>query len=334
MSLGRLANRARDLAFLPGIDRLLARRRRGRIACLLYHRVADPGNDPFSFLTRGGVPATSPAEFASDLEYLLALGARFLTFDGIREGERPGPNEPGIVIAFDDCFADNYTTVLEILEARGIKAVFFQTSGLVNAAELIWEHALYWLGRDEAHRQRLARTANAVLQRLGLPAVAQAGSVVIDLRERTPWTVTRAILAEALAEPGAAPPPDTSARLYPRADQLRRAQALGHEIGNHGHQHLRRANVDAEIFRADLMEAQARLTELLGAAPRSYSFPFSSHLPGDEAICGEAGLVLAATVERDRDIALPMPYLVPRYTWPGPARNRMRQRRWLITVTI
>lgn len=334
MSLGRLVNRAKDLGFVPGLDRVLARRQHGRTACLLYHRVADPGSDPFSFLTRGGVPATAPQELAADLDYLKGLGARFLTFEDIRKGARARPGEPGIVIAFDDCFADNYTTGLDILEARGIKAVFFQTSGLVDGAEQIWEHALYWLGRDESGRHKLAQIANDVLQRLGLAVAARSDSVIVDLRERTPWTVTRAILAEALAEPGAAPPPDMPARLYPTSAQVRNAHALRHEIGNHGHQHLRRANVDAETFRADLLEAQAKLTQVLGAAPLSYSFPFSSHVAGDEAICREAGLDLAATVERDRDIALPMPYLVPRYTWPGPARNRMRQRRWLITGTI
>jgi hypothetical protein len=27
-------------------------------------------------------------------------------------------------------------------------------------------------------------------------------------------------------------------------------------------------------------------------------------------------------------------YRVPRFTWPGPAKNRLRQRRWLLTGVI
>ena len=95
-----------------------------------------------------------------------------------------------------------------------------------------------------------------------------------------------------------------------------------------------RANISARLFEEDLARSRDALAEILGEAPRSYSFPFSSHLPGDEGICAKF-FNMAALVERGGRIGKDMdPYRIPRFTWPGPARNRLRQRRWLLSGTI
>ena len=143
------------------------RRRRGRITCLVYHRVVDANNDRYSFITRGGVPAIDPAELASDLAYLKRNGTRFLTFDDLRAGEFPSEREWGVIVTFDDCFHDNYAQGIEVLSTLGIKAVFFQTSGLVDGQELIWEHQLYWYSRSDQVAAHLLQVANAVLSSMG-----------------------------------------------------------------------------------------------------------------------------------------------------------------------
>jgi peptidoglycan/xylan/chitin deacetylase (PgdA/CDA1 family) len=333
--LARLANRALDLIYFPGCARLTLPPRRGRVACLLYHRVVTADNDPYSFLTRGGVPAIDPDELSSDLAYLQRNGARFMTFDDIRSGQFPSDNEWGIIVTFDDCFDDNYTLGIQVLSAFGVKAVFFQTSGLIDGQELIWEHQLYWYNRNDKVAARFLVFVNDVLSSVGIAPLANQHELVHKLREQIPFAVTAYILKEASAEAALnVPAPMSPGGLYPTADQIRSARRAGHEIAAHGHLHLKRANIPAALFLSDLVRSKAVLTGILGHAPASYSFPFSNFGPQDIDTC-RMHFDVVATVERKRLIERPTDrFLAPRFTWPGPARNRFRKRRWLLTGTI
>src|SRR4051794_36043941 len=129
----RIANQSRDALFLPPLDRIWRGDMRGKVTCLLYHRVSEPQGD---FLDRGGSPIITPAELAGDLELLRAFGATFLTFQDLRRGRFPKPDQIAVIISFDDCFASNYTTGAEVLERLGVRATFFQTSALVDSDDL------------------------------------------------------------------------------------------------------------------------------------------------------------------------------------------------------
>jgi peptidoglycan/xylan/chitin deacetylase (PgdA/CDA1 family) len=331
----RLVNRAGDSAYFPGCARLKLRRRRGRIACLLYHRVIASSSDPYSFMTRGGVPTIDPDELASDLAYLKRNGARFLTFDDLRAGQFPSEREWAVIVTFDDCFHDNYAQGIEVLSTLGIKAVFFQTSGLIDAQELIWEHRLYWYSRNDQVATRLLRLSNAVLASSGLAPIDHQDRVVDNLREQIPFAITADILRRASTDAALNDSmPQLPGRLYPTAEQVRGARRAGHEIGCHGHLHFKRANIPVALFCSDLNHSKAVLTNILGEVPASYSFPFSSFGASDTEIC-RALFDVAATVERNRLIERPADrVLAPRFTWPGPARNGFRKRRWLLTGTI
>ena len=254
----RMTNRALDLAYFPGCAWLTLHRRRGCVACLLYHRVVTLSNDPYSFMTRGGVPAIDPDELAFDLAYLKRNGARFLTFDDLRAGDFPSEREWGVIATFDDCFYDNYTQGLDVLSTFGIKAVFFQTSGLVDGQELIWEHRLYWYSRNDQLVARLLRHANEVLTEKRLPPIAHQNDVVPTLREQIPFAVTADILERASADAMLTDSmPHLPGRLYPASDQVRGARRAGHEIGCHGHLHFKRANISVALFRSDLERSKA-----------------------------------------------------------------------------
>jgi peptidoglycan/xylan/chitin deacetylase (PgdA/CDA1 family) len=324
-----------DLAYFPGCAWLTIPRRHGRVIGLLYHSVIAPSDDPYSFITRGGLPAIDPQELASDLAYLKRNGANFLTFDDLRAGRFPSEREWAVIVTFDDCFYDNYTQGIEVLSTLGIKAVFFQTSGLIDAQELIWEHRLYWYSRNDQIAARLLCLANAVLASTELAPIDHQNGVVHTLREEIPFAVTAEILRRASTDAALNDSmPQLPGRLYPTAEQVRNAHRAGHEIGCHGHLHFKRANIPVALFRSDLEHSKAVLTNILGKVPASYSFPFSSFGPDDTEICRSLFDVVAAVerkrvMERSEDRVL-----APLFTWPGPAKNSFRQRRWLLTGTI
>jgi peptidoglycan/xylan/chitin deacetylase (PgdA/CDA1 family) len=327
--LGRLANRAADLLFVPPLDRLWRRRQRGKVLCLLYHRVDEPGRIPW--LDRFGVPPIRPAELATELGVLQRRGVRFLTFADLRQGRFPAPGEVGVIVSFDDGLRCNYEEGLAVLEDLGIPGVLFQSSGMLAGGPLVWEHALYWYG---AHPTFAGPLEDLAHRRLGLPQDLAGEALITTLRDRTPVARVRELLA-ALAErfDTGAELAALAARIYPEPAHLRRARDAGHEVGSHGDQHVPRANVTPAEFEAELSRSLAVLGEVLGEAPSAFSYPFNSHLPGDEAICGRHVLQVATV-----DAALITPatpaLAMPRFTWPGPHPNLLRRRRWLCTGTL
>src|SRR5262249_39743122 len=157
-------------------------------------------------------------------------GARFLTFDDLRAGHFPSEREWGVIATFDDCFYDNYTQGLDVLSTLGIKAVFFQTSGLVDGQELIWEHRLYWYSRNDQIVARLLRQAKGVLRERGGAPFGHQNGVAPPRGDQLPFPGTADILERASADVMLNDSmPQLPGRLYPTAEQVRGARRAGHE---------------------------------------------------------------------------------------------------------
>lgn len=327
--LGRAANRAADLLFLPPLDRLWRRRLRGKVLCLLYHRVEEPGRVPF--LDRFGVPPIPPDELAAELGFLRRHGARFLTYADLRAGRFPSAEEFAVIVSFDDGLRCNYEEGMEVLQALGIPAVFFQSTGMLAGGELVWEHALYWYGAHPTYGPRLEELAR---RRLDLPADLRGAALIARLRDGTPMALVRDLLAELAERWGTAGELVAAADgLYPGEAHLRRARDAGHEVGSHGHHHVPRCSISPAEFEQELGRSGAVLGRVLGEAPRSFSYPFNSHLPGDDQICGRHFLQVATVDGALLTPATPA-LALPRFTWPGPHANPLRRRRWLWTGTL
>lgn len=327
--LERLANRAADLLFVPPLDGLWRRRLRGKVLCLLYHRVDEPGRIPF--LDRFGVPPIPAAELDGELGFLQRQGAHFLTFADLRQGHFPGPDDFGVIVSFDDGLRCNYREGLEVLEALGIPAVFFQSSGMLAGQELIWEHSLYWYGD---HPQLAMHLAELAQRELALPAGLQVAELIARLRDHTPIDRVRGLLAAMAERFGTEAELEAVAeRIYPTPADLRRASGAGHEVASHGRHHYPRGSISADDFEAELIDSAAILGQILGEAPRSFSYPFNSHQAGDEQICNRH-FSQVATVDGALITPATSPLALPRFTWPGPHRNRLRRRRWLWTGTM
>lgn len=330
---GRALNRSLDfLLFNPLLEPFWLERLRGQVTCLLYHRVDDPRSE--AFLTDGGSPVIAPEALESELRFLRRHGATFLTFEDLRAGHFPGPREIGFIVSFDDCFLQNYTRGLEVLAAVGARAVFFQSTAMVGARELLWEHGLLWHTRDEARARAFTSLARGRLGRYS-GALARSGRPLVrHLISEVPPGPVEDLLAEAQERLDCdVETAEVAKRIYPRAEHLRRARALGHEIGSHGHRHYNRLSIDDAVFEEELVRSREALTLLLGEAPASFAYPYGTFRPGDAVLCRRY-FCSVVTVEKGRIGPSADHGRLPRFSWPGPSRSPFRRRRWLLTGSI
>lgn len=259
----------------------------GKVLCLLYHRVDEPGREPF--LDRFGVPPIPPEELAAELGVLQRRGARFLTYADLRAGRFPTGSEFGVIVSFDDGLRCNYEEGMDVLQGLGIPAVFFQSTAMDAGGELVWEHALYWYGAHPTLAPRLEQLAR---QRLDLPADLEGAALIARLRDGTPVVRVRELLAELAEHWGTAGELAAAAeRLYPSGEHLRRAREAGHELGSHGHHHVPRCNISPEAFEEELSRSAAELEQVLGEAPGPSPTPST-------AICPATRKSAAATISR------------------------------------
>lgn len=75
------------------------------------------------------------------------------------------------------------------------------------------------------------------------------------------------------------------------------------------------------------------LAEVPGEPSQASSYPSGRHRPGDGALVGRHYRQAAIVAPGPAGPGAP-PLALPRCSWPGPARNRLRRRRWLLSGRI
>ena len=95
---------------------------------LEYHTVTDhPDPDSVRYNVK-------PDDLAAQLDYLIENGYTTITmldFIEAKNGRRTLPPKP-IMLTFDDGYEDNYTNLLPLLEARGMKAVVYVVANQIG----------------------------------------------------------------------------------------------------------------------------------------------------------------------------------------------------------
>ena len=100
-----------------------------RTLILCYHRVSDAPTDPWSL-------AVTPKNFAGQLE---CLRERCIP-TRLRDLSQTSTRRPGVVVTFDDGYADNLHNAKPLLERYEIPATVFVPTGYVGqACELWWD---------------------------------------------------------------------------------------------------------------------------------------------------------------------------------------------------
>jgi len=115
-----------------------------RAVVLLYHRVTDLESDP-------QLLAVSPTNFAAHLE-IIRDNCRPLVLQelGAAITQKRIPHR-GVVVTFDDGYADNLTIAKPLMERFQVPGTVFVSSGALDKAWPFWWDELAWLllGRDD-----------------------------------------------------------------------------------------------------------------------------------------------------------------------------------------
>lgn len=288
MKPGRAAKAIAARALLGIPSYWSSMRRRRAMAVLCYHRVSE-GADPLGL-------AVTPDEFALHMDEL--AGSRQVEavdaarFEAIWHGRAAyGPRVP-VLVTFDDGYRDNLLDALPLMRSRGIPAVVFVATGVLEGQPL-------WYDLLERVLERHPRDARSELAAL-LGREAYAGVAGDDL----PGWVR---LIKRLDSAGARAVRACLERLsggwsgggrYLSADDLRAWIDAGNAVGAHTRLHPALSRVDDATALAEMEASKRALETLLKAPVRLFAYPFGE--AGDfaethVAMLGRLGYTMAFT---------------------------------------
>jgi len=306
-----------------------------RAIILLYHRVAECRPDPHLL-------CVSPRHFAEHLEVLQRWGTPLALRDltaSLHAGKIP---PRGVVVTFDDGYADNFSHALPLLERARVPA-------------MIYASAVHATGAGEPYIDELQRT---ILLRRDLPVefglridrteyrwnsgmAAREGSTPTDLpawpesaRERIYLEVCQILrglaagerersMQELRAQLGAGPSAE-GPRLMLSRDELRALAAHPLvEIGSHALNHVVLANLDRDAQADEIRLGVQALQDVLERKVESFAYPYGS--PWDVgrqtiALARELGLREACANTPGQVVRGSNPYWLPRFLvrdWDG-----------------
>lgn len=233
--------------------------RRGAVAILLYHRVADLASDPQRL-------AVTPAHFE---EHLRVIGdtctpVALADVPSMLRAPRRLP-ERAVAVTFDDGYRDNLHAAKPLLERHGVPATVFVASGYVGSGKPFWWDALDRGGQGDQ-----------LVPMKALP---------LDERERR--------LAELPAD--GTPRPDD---LCVDHDELKRLDGGAVTVGSHTRNHLSLAMQPHEVQHEEIEAGKRDLSEWLGRPIDLFAYPFGTPgtdvSPETRRIARAAGMEAAA----------------------------------------
>ena len=319
----RVLNRAKDLLFISPLLPLWRKRLNGKAMVYLYHRIGELGEHVF--LDQGGSPIVSAQEFRKDIQGLKKIGAQFVRFSDLARCDYDS-GQFYVVICADDGFASNYKAGHQVVETEGVPQTIFQCASMLACAPMLWEHKLYFLYHDPSSAQSFkAHLSEHTQWPTDCHEIRETIHPFHIEREMDEFLESRPELASTIKK--------LASQIYPSERQVRQSAVQGHEIASHGDRHLKRTSIGDDEFITELESSKRKLGEIIDQTVSAFSYPFNSYLAGDGVKCSRY-YPLVATVDGGAVDKATKLIAIPRNTFPGPAKNRLRHRRWLLTGSI
>jgi peptidoglycan/xylan/chitin deacetylase (PgdA/CDA1 family) len=270
--------------------------RSARALILMYHRVHEPQYDPWNL-------CVSPANFDQQMHILKeSFHVIYLTelVESLRAKSLPAN---AVVITFDDCYADNVTHALPILEKWKTPATFFVSTALIDTNGSFWWDDLADLIMSKAltpeeatsivdqYAQKLRQTAHSTYETGNDPLLEAYYALwhrINPMRMEQRELVMQALNS---ARHGTAAPVSMI--------NDRQLRHLSHhplaEIGAHTVHHLSLPVQNDAIIAKEIVSSCDCIQSLTGRRPTLFSYPFGQY---DERVVqqvNDAGLVAAVT---------------------------------------
>ncbi len=280
-----------------------------RLLLINYHYLRDPAAAPF--------PGIYPMAMDAFRAQVDDLAARFHVATP-EEAERfllGGGTLPrdSVLLTFDDGMREQGVAARDVLDARGIKALFFVTSRPLIERRPLTVHKVHWLRAHtdprafatefESHvpPERAAdRTDEASRQKAVQQYVYDTPADAL-LKYRLNFSLPHDVVDRATAMMLRARGIDErifGSDLYMDREELRALVANGHTVGAHGHSHAPMSRLGPGLD-ADVKRNVDCLAGILGSPPRWLSYPYGREwaIPTDApALCARHGFQLAVTL--------------------------------------
>ncbi len=272
----------------------LLRALRCRALVLLYHRIAEVDVDPWELAVR-------PDHFREHLDVLKKRARPLSLPELILAMERGRVPRRGVVITFDDGYADNLQNAKPLLEVEGVPATAFIAAGPMETGESFWwdqlagilltpgelpetlrfeidERVHEWTlagstgyGADDARHDRRWRPWRPDRPTLRHDLYVRLFQLLLPLRERARDAAMAELRRwagrEDLAKLGSARP------LSPQeVVELARDQLV--EIGAHTVTHSHLASLSDDEKTDEICESRKMLEEIVGRPVSSFAYPY------------------------------------------------------------
>lgn len=309
----------------------MRRRRRGRPAgiVLMYHRIGEPGPDPWQL-------AVTPQHFAEHLATIRKL-ARPVPLGQLASDAGANTLVNGtLAVTFDDGYADNLLAAKPLLCDADVPATVYVTTGPTGTSQEFW-----W---DEL--ERILLLPDALPPELDLEIAGKHRRWTLGDAATGAWTATRPASAarrrfhhDVWAPLRALPAPERAAVL----DRLRTwsgAPATSRpshrvmspaeiialedggllEAGGHTVTHPFLPDLASADQRHEMSQSLAALESILGRRQRSFSYPFGGATAETIRLARELGVREAVGIQEETTWHLSDPFRLPRFAvrnWDG-----------------
>jgi peptidoglycan/xylan/chitin deacetylase (PgdA/CDA1 family) len=291
------------------------------VIILLYHRVALLDIDPLML-------SVTPQHFAEHLEV-------------IRQSYQPLPlqalancthmprfgTKPGIVVTFDDGYADNLYQAAPLLEDRHLPATVFITSGSLGQ-EFWWdrlEHLLHPSNMLPSSLQLEVDGCPYTWESLGTSPEAHQELFyeIFYILRPLPHTERQRALSELALWAGISPAIRDSHRALTSEEVRQLGASESVEIGAHTITHPVLATLPSDIQSMELSQSRLHLEQVSGRSVHSLAYPFGTRVDTNQTtieLAQEAGFLLACANVKGSVRPGTNPYFLPRYVvrdWDG-----------------